>query len=134
MVQSPPPSVAAHPEPEGLRGISTRYIQSFLQERITRYSRGGLTTEAVVEEVIKPLTQDCSLLTHVEGTHDGEQLVGKAQLFVSHAWGDNFQVAMEALLEHCAQRFGDQDHVYVWIDAFVLNQHDVDESGRTSAW
>jgi hypothetical protein len=77
-----------------------------------------LCTKAVVERVVKPGTAHAlCALTQLLPAVD----VAPPSAFVSHAWGNPFALLLSALREHFQGAIAAE--VFVWIDAFAVNQH-----------
>lgn len=53
----------------------------------------------------------------------GRPAFGNATHFVSHAWRYDFRSFVEALANWLKQTGADEEKVYFWVDAFVINQH-----------
>jgi tetratricopeptide (TPR) repeat protein len=97
---------------------------SFLQEFIIACPGGRdgiaeLTTNEVTERLVKPFTEPYKLsfcdLLHQSG-HPG---IGKATVFISHAWKYKFVDLADAL----QRKFADTLDTVVWFDVFSVNQH-----------
>ena len=85
-----------------------------------------LSTADVVVRIIKPLTEEqkCS---YCELLRDGPDasLVGRANVFVSHAWGNRFVDTASAVLSRLDGK-ADSAHVFLWNDIFVSSQHNIE--------
>lgn len=88
-------------------------------------SGGGATTESLVNEVIRPLTQGLAAPLFVRVP---DQYKGEPQVFVSHAWSNNLVYnglgsslyALDSPLRSWGPRR------FVWIDFACYNQHRVE--------
>ena len=102
------------------RGVSAAFLREFLAR-----TTPGHTTQDVCDAIITPETKarKCAFIDLLQDKVDAQGLpyVGKATVFVSHAWGYRFSVACETILEEAEERKGVQ---YFWFDLFVNNQHD----------
>eukprot|EP01045_Picozoa_sp_COSAG04_P004528 COSAG04_NODE_198_length_20599_cov_6.484137_3_plen_815_part_00 len=133
------------------QGISVAFLVAFGEEHNTELNY--LSTDAVVERVIKPSSKRASIVgpsrkgrAFIETVHP--QWKGKPTFFLSHAWRQTFHVrhedcpwrggAIQALqdsvvCDSCAataQRDRDCDacrlkreNTFVWFDIFCVNQH-----------
>jgi tetratricopeptide (TPR) repeat protein len=100
-------------------GIALSAVESFLELCGGKELFEGLTTTEVNIEAQKPFTHSlscsyCDLLKRrsLPG-------VGKATVFISHAWKYKFLDVLDAIRNH----FRGQDPV-IWFDLFTNNQHD----------
>jgi hypothetical protein len=95
-----------------------------------------LTTAQVVELVIKPDTLAAGGCTYAEllrARHaaaaeplpscETQPPVGRATVFVSHAWSYRFVDLADALATHFAAEGGAEAGAYLWLDVFVGSQH-----------
>ncbi len=100
-------------------GVSAAFLRVFLARTDPTH-----TTQDVCDAIITPETKErkCAYLDLLAGQTDDKGLpyVGKATMFVSHAWGYKFNVSCEAMLEVAEER----EDAYFWFDLFVNNQHD----------
>ena len=103
-------------------GVKLSYFQSFLDEcqRDDRRALEGLTTADVCDKFIKPATSSmlcsyCDLLKKQE-----HPAVNRANVFIVHAWRNNFLDTLRALQYHFRD---DLDSVVVWLDIFSISQH-----------
>ena len=103
-----------------LLGVSAAFLRKFRGRTNPNH-----TTQDVCDAIITPETKDrkCAFIDTLKDEVDEQGLpyVGKATMFVSHAWGYRFEVACETMLEVAEERGGTQ---YFWFDLFVNNQHD----------
>jgi len=108
-------------------GVSFACLRAFREAHASQlYCK---TTEEVCVSVIKPIASRAraslaEVLLHVNAADPvtGRPFVGRATLFVSHAWKYRFTDLLDALEAHiCAMP--EPDLVYVWLDTFVVNQH-----------
>jgi tetratricopeptide (TPR) repeat protein len=101
-------------------GISIDGLQFFLQTYQTTVEKLE-TTQNVCSDLVKPVTKDdnCSICAQYLKDSKTEAFVGKANFFVSHAWGGNFIKLLGALCSY----FEKSKDVKLWIDIFSVNQH-----------
>lgn len=97
---------------------------SFVRE-LKQEIEASWTTEDTCQKLVLPLTVEkrCSLiqLPQYQKTSEvtGKPLVGKATVFVSHAWRYNCCELLSAVLDYGAEH----PDAYFWIDVFCNNQH-----------
>ena len=97
-------------------------MKSFAEEN--KIALEGKSTAEVCEEIIRPATKQnkCSYTQLLKETEKNEN-VSLANVFVSHVWQCNFLVLLETLFEWCVQNKIECKTCFLWIDAFVFNQH-----------
>ena len=78
-----------------------------------------MTVKEVVELIVKPATV-VEKISFIDLMSPG--LYVKPTAFVSHAFGNPFHLLVESLLSHF--RDAVPSEVFVWIDVFIINQHD----------
>ncbi len=104
-------------------GVSVRFLQDFiLQCDGGRDGIKELTTTDLCEKMVKPITAPyklsfCDLMKQIQ--HKG---VGKATVFISHAWKYKFVDLVDALVKHFSSPGNSLDTI-VWFDVFSVNQH-----------
>jgi hypothetical protein len=101
-------------------GVSAGFLRDF-QASLTD---PDITTERLCEAVIKPATLDrCAFLDTLRGRTDssGKPSVGRATVFVSHAWRYHVNDVIDTMLDYASAN-PDVDQ-YFWFDIFVNNQH-----------
>lgn len=103
-----------------LLGIRLSRVKIFLNERISRTWK----TEDVCEKFIKPFTESCQLSVCDMLAKANDDDVGRAEVFISHAWAYNFNDLIETLLDH----FQEKEDPFLWIDIFTVNQHNKPKS------
>ena len=81
----------------------------------------GLTTEDVNNRFQKEFTKDIGLSYCDMAKAENGSKVGKATVFISHAWKYKFMDLLSALKHHF--RNENDDDVYIWFDLFSVNQH-----------
>ena len=103
-------------------GVKFSQFQRFLDECCGEDRRAleGLTTADVCEKFVKPATSTllcsfCDLLRK-----QGHPAVGHANVFIIHAWGNDFLDTLRALQYHFRD---DIDNVVIWLDIFSISQH-----------
>jgi tetratricopeptide (TPR) repeat protein len=100
-------------------GVRLSVFRKFINDNGNIERFNGMTTTQVNDLILKVVTYErqcsyCELLQHQK--YDG---VGKASLFVSHAWKFKFLDVVSALENH----FKETPDVYIWFDMFSNNQH-----------
>ncbi len=86
----------------------------------TVYNEQPMTTADVCDRFLKPLTiaTQSSYCEYLQS--NGSELVGKANVFISHAWKYYFLDVVRSLEHH----FKDEaENVFIWFDLFSNNQH-----------
>ena len=119
------------PEEFSKLGIKLSYL---LNEFIEQDCGGrsyltGLSTADVCNTFVKPATNACKMsycdMLLERQNHEREQhnnnvmIVGRADVFVSHAWKYEFLLVLSALEDH----FKDKPDTIIWFDLFSNNQH-----------
>jgi tetratricopeptide (TPR) repeat protein len=118
-VSSQPSPSAASTLPFPKDGIALSAVDSFIELCGGKELFVDLTTTEVNIEAQKPFTYSlsCSYCDHLkERSFPG---VGKATVFISHAWKYKFLDVLDAIRNH----FRDEDPI-IWFDLFTNNQHD----------
>eukprot|EP00004_Rigifila_ramosa_P024642 TRINITY_DN7209_c0_g1_i5.p1 TRINITY_DN7209_c0_g1~~TRINITY_DN7209_c0_g1_i5.p1 ORF type:complete len:1114 (+),score=222.94 TRINITY_DN7209_c0_g1_i5:499-3342(+) len=118
------PSSSVEPIPE--EGVSLRFVLDFARQH--KWRLRGLTTSEVCAKFVMPATREraCSYASLLKAKGRTEGLVGRANVFVSHAWRYLFLDLVEALREQW-EREGSNPETYLWLDVFVNNQHGTGE-------
>jgi tetratricopeptide (TPR) repeat protein len=107
-----------------LLGIKVSFLQEFINACPGRRPRiAHLTTDDICQTLVKPFTEPyklslCDLLNQAH--HPG---IGKATVFISHAWKYKFVDVVDAL----ERKFSDALDTVVWFDVFSVNQHTTTE-------
>ena len=95
-------------------GSSCWFCQCFSEA-----NRVPMTTTDVCNMFLKELTA-AKAQSYVEYlTEKNSPDVGRATVFISHAWKYNFLDVVDALQHH----FSSEPDVYIWFDLFSNNQH-----------
>jgi hypothetical protein len=129
--------------PPSSQGVSMAFIEHFVQQN--RPALEGLSTTEVCDRIVKPLTEASAssyadFFVDAQRSHGESPVgdapratvdelhasVGKATVFVSHAWGYQFLELVECLRNWWVER-GSQPDVFFWLDVFVNNQHGASE-------
>ncbi len=104
----------------------------FLRRFVAHYQPDVLTTGEVCQEIVRGLTkrERCSYVQLPQRSpqaafNSGHVHLGKATVFVSHAWQATFTDLVAALLDYADRHPCKQ--VFFWIDIFCINQHLVGE-------
>jgi len=100
------------------------------------------TTKQVCDLVVKPLTQDTkqSYVNWLVNQHPTRSDVGKATVFVSHAWEHPFCDLVHMLQEfqeeqgQAAAAGGEQQQAMYWLDLVTINQHDAEIGAQPRDW
>lgn len=101
-------------------GISMEGVKDFIDKCGGRPAFTGLSTDQVCENLVKPMTEEMrSSYVYKLKTNESAGFVGKATVFISHAWLYNFLDVIDAL----SSRFVDSEGVFIWFDIFTNNQH-----------
>ncbi len=123
------------PEEFSKLGIKLSYL---LNEFIEQDCGGrsyltGLSTADVCNTFVKPATNACKMSycdmllerqNHKREQHNNNvMIVGRADVFVSHAWKYEFLLVLSALEDH----FKDKPDTIIWFDLFSNNQHKASE-------
>ena len=113
-------------------GVSIAFLQRFVEDH--RESANFMSTDAVVERIIKPVSASKVLYDPepkgralIEMTHS--QYKGAPTLFLSHAWRQTFSVCdrdwrgglAQALIHAIPEE--ERRSTFVWADIFCVNQH-----------
>ena len=130
-------------------GIRLSYLTEFIEKECGgRDKIRDMTTQDICEQFIKPRTkeQGISYVEYLKAIdHQNEErrrnqgtttqsgvagerlvdqapitkMVGKAEVFISHAWKYRFIDVIDALHDH----FRDKPDIILWFDNFTINQH-----------
>jgi len=84
---------------------------------------GGRTTKEVCDDLIKPVTKTKGV-SYVDMFSESSDKVGRANVFVSHAWQYKFADVASSLL--CFARKNPGEHFYFWFDVYTVNQHNTE--------
>ena len=115
-------STASNSLPFPKDGIKVSFLKEFI-DSIGRANLGGKSTTDVCNDYVKAATQ-MSQLSYCELlTSQGNPAVGKARVFISHAWKYMFLDVVSALENH----FSDAMDTVIWFDLFSNNQHKATE-------
>jgi hypothetical protein len=103
-------------------GVSAAFLRDFAEEH--RQAIEGLRTEQVCEKIVMTLTSKarCSYLQLLRSNPDAavRSYVGKAIVFISHAWKYDFQDVLAVMLDHAEKN----PNTFFWFDLFCNNQHE----------
>jgi tetratricopeptide (TPR) repeat protein len=106
-------------------GVSSIVLDKLLEQIHNHFKGNVVGSKDVVVEIIKPHTKT-SYVEHYKST---PKCVGKANMFVSHAWKCNVVSLLETLLQYSKE----QSHeVYFWLDICCNNQHEIDQASGDS--
>jgi tetratricopeptide (TPR) repeat protein len=122
------PHAPALAEDFPLEGVTARGLRAFVEGHGGRGGLRGLTTTDVCEQVVKPCTLCQQEAFCAQLQRQGSEEVGKATVFVSHAWRYQFLDVVDALVEWEEQRAasGSSPPTYFWFDIFTNSQHKTD--------
>ena len=112
-------SVPANTLPFPKIGIRLSSIEIFYNACGGRDKLIGLTTTEVNENFLKPLTEASGLSYCELLKSEGNDAVGKASIFISHAWKYLFLDVMDAVEYHLRN----EPDSAIWYDLFSNNQH-----------
>jgi hypothetical protein len=139
----PPPSSASAPAAHGFehRGVSALFLRKFVK----MYETKEMKTWEVKTKVVLPLTQErqCSMVQLMQGlpekAEERDKYVGKANIFVSHAWLYDFADVVSVLVEHAKAKEKDAEWggkpVFFWFDVFSVNQNNKENKAiHNSEW
>jgi hypothetical protein len=100
-------------------GVKLSVFIDFINNYGGRKYFRGLTTTDVCNIILKPSTE-IDKLSYCELLRNRKDCgVGKAEVFVSHAWKYEFLDVVSALEFH----FKDAPDIFIWFDLFSNNQH-----------
>eukprot|EP01040_Poterioochromonas_malhamensis_P017063 gene17063-19527_t len=127
-----------------LKGVKLSFLEHFIHKCGGFSSFEGKTTADVVKAFILRSTEKSQSSYCDYYSRDGNDCyTGKANVFVSHAWSDNFLELCYTLLDKANYRelFSNnpdlrlsewKNETIVWIDIFSMNQHS--EEVRNADW
>ncbi|EGD83193.1 hypothetical protein PTSG_03824 [Salpingoeca rosetta] len=105
-------------------GVSAAFVRRFLSEVKAEHPSdyASLTTKDVCDKVVIPRTRDaqCAYSDVIKREHP--QDVGRANIFVSHAWRYKITDVLGTMLEYADAQ---QEHrqPFFWFDLFINNQN-----------
>ena len=108
--------------PFPIEGLKLSFILIYFYELCgNRSGLNGKTTSDVNEVYQKKFTESSrvSFCEYLKRDKQHRSAVGKATVFVSHAWKYEFLEVMDALKNH----FHSEPDVIIWFDVFSVNQH-----------
>jgi len=110
-------------------GVSPEFLQAFKTTwgEVIR----GWTTSQVCNQLIKTLTCRSRGSACDDLLAAGSTLVGEANMFLSHTWGNLFLDSVDACLG-AVENSGSVVKTFVWFDVFSTSQHSA--SDRPSSW
>ena len=112
-------------------GVPVKFIQNTFIKTICkgRDKLIGKSTFNVCEEIVKPFTLESksSFCRHMM-KKSSKAGIGKADVFISHAWKYMFLDVVDALVAH----FKDEPDAIIWFDIFSVNQHT--SNNKTFDW
>ncbi len=111
-------------------GVSAAFLREFLARTDPAHTTQGVCDAIITPETLGRKCAFIDLLFAEQKDSNGRPLVGKATVFVWHAWGYPFRVSCEAMLEFSGEE--GNESAYFWFDLFVNNQHDT--SAKPHDW
>ncbi|CAB9512382.1 Kinesin light chain [Seminavis robusta] len=105
-------------------GVRLSHLAEFIEACGGKQELEGMTTTDICEKFVKPWTEEtqtsfCDWLSINE-----HPAVGKANVFISHAWKCKFLDVMDAVVTHMEQRSNiKNDDPIIWFCLFSNNQH-----------
>ena len=119
---------------EQITGVKLSAVRRLIKS-VGEQNLRGMATYAVVDRYIKPMTREANsswtaILANSKLKLDHE--VGKAELFVSHAWGMDFLTVIKTVelflqKQNCPDKF-------VWLDVVCVCQHMNSEQSKDTTW
>jgi tetratricopeptide (TPR) repeat protein len=108
-------------------GLRLNYLNELIVACGGRAELDGLSTADVGERFIKPWTWD-SKTSFCEWLNlQAHPAVGKANVFISHAWKCSFLDVMDAIVTHMRERTSKENKdPIIWFCLFSNNQHELD--------
>ena len=119
--------------PVSWEGVSIEFMERFVSEH--RGDTEFLSTDAVVERIVKPQTRSTVLfdpnpkgIALIESVHESHR--GTPNFFLTHAWRQTFLVPdtahwrgglAQAIIDSCPEE--QKSSTYFWFDIFTVNQH-----------
>ncbi|EGD78274.1 hypothetical protein PTSG_09338 [Salpingoeca rosetta] len=104
-------------------GVSAAFLRSFLDDIKSTFPEdyGLLTTKDVCDKLIVPRTKaaNCAYVDKLK--EDAPDTLGRANIFVSHAWRYKITDVIATMLEFAAAN--SEDTSFFWLDLFVNNQN-----------
>ncbi|CAB9507603.1 Kinesin light chain [Seminavis robusta] len=110
-----------------LTGLRLSYLEEFIEACGGKSELEGLTTTDVCNKFVKPWTEDTktSFCEYLE--LQNHPAVGKANVFISHAWQCQFLDVMDAIVTHMKERSSKENKdPIIWFCLFCNNQHKLD--------
>lgn len=100
-------------------GVKLSFAQEFIDACGGTDALSQFTTNDVCEKFVKPMTSQyrVSYCDYLKALNHPS--VGKAEVFISHAWKYNFLDVITALQHH----FVNKPDIIIWFDLFSNNQH-----------
>jgi len=120
---------------DALRALSVHYLSTGLQKELRAV---GLTPESSIRDlekhVIRPFGEstrcprDGRMGSAFVDAISGEDKVGKANFMLSYTWDYRIGDVVDTLVHYCSKHGLNPKRSYVWICAFCVNQHRVQEA------
>lgn len=110
-------------------GVKLSFFLSFFEKFLTEEEMSRMTTSDVCKKV-KRLTQErrCSFCEYQESIDSS--VVGKAEVFISHAWKYSFSDVIAVLKNH----FTKEPDIILWFDILSNNQHIKNSKNNLRWW
>ena len=114
------------------RGVSLQVLKDIVSklseenEKIARDVIGRVPSpgESVVHGLVKTIVKDQSFSEYLKNRSSSAHLVGKINVFVSHAWGSSFQNTVNAIEVFEEQFPAKERNFFYFVDFFAVNQYD----------
>lgn len=129
----PVTNASEHDDLFPLKGASIHCMRSFISHLKSdcQGNIDSMTTAEFCYEVIKPLTKTTELsfvdLVEMAGWRDfrGRNFIGKATVFISHAWSCKFLDVFAAMEAYAVaqEALDDSVPIYLWFDTMTVAQH-----------
>lgn len=115
----------------GISGLAASELRKRLLHAKSLVNSCSTCKDAVVN-VIKPLTKTTSYIDFIIATQCDRrnELVGKATVFVSHAWSADVIGLLETIV--AKSKSMDQSTTFFWLDICSNNQHAIDQASGNS--
>ncbi len=103
---------------------------NFLLSLVNRPELRDLSSEQIIERVIKPLTatQKCSYVQFLSSQEETKDQVLEANIFLSHSWRTSFVEVVNAVRHWVYVSNKKMEEVVIWMDIFSVNQHETSDS------
>jgi len=83
--------------------------------------------ETIVHGIVKTVAKNQSYATFLKENPDTADMIGKINIFVSHAWSSTFKGTVESIEAFEAQLPDDAPPCFYFVDFFSINQYDAEK-------